>query len=36
MEGMTSQDRNVAKRVMEAMMKMDKIDIAKIEVAKRR
>lgn len=34
-EGMTSKDRAAAKRVMEAMMKMVKIDIAKIEAAKR-
>jgi 2-polyprenyl-6-hydroxyphenyl methylase/3-demethylubiquinone-9 3-methyltransferase len=35
MEGMNSPDKAVAKRVMEAMMQMVKIDIAKIEAARR-
>ena len=34
-EGMTSPDTAAAKRVMEAMMTMKKIDIAKIEAARR-
>lgn len=34
-EGMTSPDKAVAKRVMEAMMQMKKIDIAKIEAARK-
>lgn len=35
MEGMKSKDKGAAKRVMEAMMEMVKIDIAKIEAARR-
>jgi 2-polyprenyl-6-hydroxyphenyl methylase/3-demethylubiquinone-9 3-methyltransferase len=35
MEGITSSDKASAKRVMEAMMEMVKIDIAKIEAARR-
>ncbi len=35
MEGMNDPDRAAAKRVMEAMMQMVKIDIAKIEKARR-
>jgi predicted 3-demethylubiquinone-9 3-methyltransferase (glyoxalase superfamily) len=35
MEGMNDPDKAVARRVMEAMMKMVKIDIATIEAAKR-
>jgi 2-polyprenyl-6-hydroxyphenyl methylase/3-demethylubiquinone-9 3-methyltransferase len=35
MEGMNSPDKAAAKRVMEAMMEMVKIDIAKIEAARR-
>ena len=35
MEGMNSSDKASAKRVMEAMMQMVKIDIAKIEAARR-
>ncbi len=34
-EGMTGTDKAAAKRVMEAMMEMVKIDIAKIEAARR-
>jgi type IV secretory pathway TraG/TraD family ATPase VirD4 len=34
-EGITDPDRTVAKRVFEAMMTMKKIDVAKIETARR-
>jgi 2-polyprenyl-6-hydroxyphenyl methylase/3-demethylubiquinone-9 3-methyltransferase len=35
MEGISDPDRAVAKRVFEAMMTMGKIDVAKIEAARR-
>ena len=35
MEGMNDPDTAVAKRVMEAMMQMAKIDISKIKAARR-